>query len=607
MNGTEGVLQQDSMQQNAGTKLRKHRMSTLSLFLMTYCLVAGGYFGMEDMVSLTGPGLTLLILIIFPFLWSIPQALIASELGSAIPEEGGYYKWVQRAFGEYWGFQVGWWRTISCYVDSTLYVILAAAYINAFIPLSGWQNFAVMALIVVFFTVVNIMGLKEVGRITSILMIFVLSTLVVFIIFGISNWQFNPVLPFVPAGQSFMSSIGFGVAFCIWVYSGYESMGTMAGEVENPQIIPKVTLMTIPVVTLVYILPIIFGLASHGNYDLWSVDHGISFVTIMGSYGIPALTLIFMLGAVACNLSLYNSYLASASRGYYVIAEDKLAPPILCKLNKKFGTPHLAIISMAVVNLALSQFGFATLVVIDVVLFMFAYLIWFLAAIALRVKEPNLERPFKAPFGTKGMIVMTVAPAIICVTAFFTNGLNYLIGGSLGLLTGPVFYVIFKKLYGGLDNKKFLSPAQKKGVSILSASILACLLAGSILLYFQSVSAREAFDDAYGRNLSASYDREHSRYIIPEDSFAMDMTDRNNEDAETRIWYYYGDLTGDVYVYDETGDMAEFSRTAFIIYEQLSGVGLSQIDIYSDDYWFIAYEDDEYDSFMDILHYLLGA
>ena len=258
------------------------------------------------------------------------------------------------------------------------------------------------------------------------------------------------------------------------------------------------------------------------------------------------------------------------------------------------------------VNLALSQFGFATLVVIDVVLFMFAYFIWFLSAIALRIKEPDLERPYRIPFGTKGMIIMTVAPAIICVTAFFTNGLNYLIGGSLGLLTGPVFYVIFKKKYGGLDNTKKLSAGQKKGVAALSAAILACLVAGSVLLFLQSISSRDSFDEAFNSSLSANYDRERGKYIISEDSFAMDMTDRNNEDAETRIWYYYGDLTGDIYVYDETGDMEEFSQTAFMIYEQLSGAGLSQIDIYSDDYWFVAYEDDEYTDFTDILYYLSG-
>ena len=599
------MIEQESKRRGAQAVLKKHRMSTMTVFFLTYCLVAGGYFGMEDMVSMTGPGLALLILIIFPFFWSIPQALIASELGSAIPEEGGYYKWVQRAFGEFWGFQVGWWRTISCYVDSTLYIILATAYINAFVPLGEWESILVRVLIVLFFTVINLIGLKEVGRITTILMIFVLSTLVVFIIFGVSNWQFNPVLPFIPEGQSFMSSIGFGIAFCIWVYSGYESMGTMSGELENPQIIPKVTLMTIPVVTLVYILPIIFGLASHGNYDQWSVDHGISFVTIMGSYGIPALTMIFMLGAVACNLSLYNSYLASASRGYYVIAEDKLAPPILCKLNKKFGTPHIAIISMAIVNLFLSQFGFATLVVIDVVLFMFAYLIWFLAAIALRIKEPNLERPFKIPFGTKGMIVMTIVPAIICVAALFTNGLNYLIGGSIGILTGPLAYVIFKKIYGGLDGKKTLSPGLKKSVTVLSAIICLCILIGGVLLFNESVKANESFDEMYNDSLHINYERDKTRYIIAEDSFAMDMYDNNHEDVDTRIWFYYGDVTGDIYIYEEFADEVAFSLAAFPIFLQVADAGLSQIDIYNDDFWFVAYDGDEYTDHTDILAYLL--
>ncbi len=47
------------------------------------------------------------------------------EVGISKPQEGGYYKWVQEALGEFWGFQAGWWRTISIYIDNTLYVILA--------------------------------------------------------------------------------------------------------------------------------------------------------------------------------------------------------------------------------------------------------------------------------------------------------------------------------------------------------------------------------------------------------------------------------------------------------------------------------------------------
>ena len=477
------VLAQDGANQ-PGAALKKHKMSTLAVFFMIISLTAGGYFGLEDLVSLSGPGLAILILIVFPFFWSIPQALIAAELGSAMPQEGGYYVWVQRAFGEFWGFQAGWWRTVSCYIDSTLYIILAAAYVNAFVPLSPLQNFFVMAAIVLFFTVINLLGIKEVGKVTSGLMIFVFATLGIFVIFGALNWQYNPVIPFIPEGQGLIESLGFGFAFCIWIYSGYESMGTMAGEVQNARkIIPKATLLTIPVVTALYVLPIIFGLGSYGSYYAWSVDYGITFTDIVASWGVPGLVPIFTLGALACFFALYNSYLASASRGYYVLAEDKLSPPVLSKLNERFKTPHVAIISMGVINLVLSQFGFATLVVINVLLFMFSYLAWFLAAVALRMKEPNMERPFKIPFGTKGMVAMVVAPVIICITALFTNGLVYLIGGCIGLLSGPIAYVIFKKKYGGIDGNKTLTKEQKRSTIRLIALILACMVIGGGILY----------------------------------------------------------------------------------------------------------------------------
>jgi amino acid transporter len=69
--------------------------------------VAGGAFGIEEMISASGPGLTLLMLIVLPFIWAGPQALVSAELGSAIPEAGGFYKWVQRGLGEFWAFQAG--------------------------------------------------------------------------------------------------------------------------------------------------------------------------------------------------------------------------------------------------------------------------------------------------------------------------------------------------------------------------------------------------------------------------------------------------------------------------------------------------------------------
>lgn len=597
---------------SATSELKKYAISRFTVFIMIFVLVCGGYFGIENIVSSSGPGLAILILVLFPIFWAVPQALIASELGSALPEEGGYYKWVQRAFGEFWGFQVGWWRTISCYVDSALYIVLAAGYIGVFVELTDLQSYLVKATLVLFFTWINYRGIQEVGRLSNILTIYVFITLIVFLILGFSHWQYNPVIPFVAEGQTIWQSLGFGIAICIWFFSGYESMGTMAGEMKNPQLISKMSLLTIPVVILVYVSPILAGMAFYGDYASWSADGAVNFVSMAGSFGIPGLLLAFTIGAVACNLSLYNAYLASGSRGFFVIADDKLAPPVLTKVNKKHGTPHIAIFSMTIVNLILVQFGFSTLVVIDVMLFMFAYLVWFLSAVALRVKEPALPRPFRIPVGTVGMALMCIIPVFICITAFFTNGISYLLGGAIGLISGPIVYVIFKYRYGGMNQQKFMARKERPwaiGLTIVLAIVIAV---GGVLFANNRADAYAGFQELYEQYFAASYEKVNMHADLEQDSFAMPLTDLTDSEVETVIWYYQGEFTGDVYLGGAYDDEMDFARAAFRVTEALGGsaedgLPLSYAEIYSDDYYFYIEYGEVYASAQEIYDYYLMA
>ena len=96
------------------------------------------------------------------------------------------------------------------------------------------------------------------------------------------------------------------------------------------------------------------------------------------------------------------------------------------------------------------MFPFGVIVVVDAILFMSAYVLIFVAACILRIKEPDLERPFKVPFATKGFIAMCVPPISIVFIALFINGTDYFVGGMLALLSGPVAYFIFKRKFGGL-------------------------------------------------------------------------------------------------------------------------------------------------------------
>jgi amino acid transporter len=469
--------------------LKKHRISTSTVVFMIFCLCAAGAYGIEDMIPQAGPGLTLVMLIVLPFLWSTPMGLVAAELGSAIPEEGGFYKWVQRACGEFWGFQAGWWRTISIYVDNTIYVVLAGSYFAAVVDLTATEEYLFKASMIVFFVYINIRGIKDVGTVSATISILVMIAFALVAAFGFANWQSNPFDPFIPPDQTLLQSIGAGIAIGVWVYSGYESMSTMAGEVEDPQVIPRATLITVPLIMAVYILPTMGGLASLGSWNQWASEGGLSYTDVVASQ-IPALAILFVFVAVIAQFSIFNTYITSGSRGFFALAEDNLAPKALVKCSKDRGVPYIAVLSLGAFSLIACTFPFEVIVVVDVMLFMAAYVLIFIAACILRVKEPDLERPFKIPLGTKGFIAMCIPPVAIAFLALFISGTDYFLGGMLALFSGPVAYFIFKRKYGGLAKtdavRHPVNPKTRLGIGDTKrmAWMFGCLTAAGVIAIF---------------------------------------------------------------------------------------------------------------------------
>jgi amino acid transporter len=429
--------------------LGQYELKTSTVVFMIFCLCAAGAYGIEEMIPQSGPGLTLVILMILPFIWSTPMGLVAAELGSALPQEGGYYKWVQRACGEFWGFQAGWWRTISVYFDNTIYVVLAGSYLGSVLELSATQEYLFKASIVIFFTYINIRGIRDVGAVSTVLSILVLAAFAMVAAVGFANWQTNPFVPFIPPDQSLLQSVGYGFAIGLWMYSGYESMSTVAGELKDPQVIPRATLITVPLIMAVYILPTMAGLASLGNWSEWATEGGLSYSDVVTQF-VPALGVIFVVIAILAQFSIFNTYIASGSRGFFALAEDNLAPPVLVKCSKERGVPYVAVLSLGIFSLIICMFPFGVIVVVDVMLFMSAYALIFISACILRVREGDLPRPFRVSLGTKAFIAMCVPPLIIVFIAFLISGTDYFVGGMAALATGPVMYLVFKRKYGGL-------------------------------------------------------------------------------------------------------------------------------------------------------------
>lgn len=439
-----------SMENSNG--LKKSKIGLLGVVGMIYAMTAAGAYGIEDMVSSSGPGMTVVMLFVLPLLWAFPIALSSCELGSAIPEECGYYKWVQRALGEYWGFQVGWLKDVGIFINNATFVVLAGDYIASFMHLSVAAGYAVKIAIILIFMILNIRGVKEVALVSTIISIFIVVAFAGITIIGFTHMNYNPFDPFVAEGQTVVGSVGASIAIGMWMYAGYETMSSLAGELQDPQIIPKGILLALPLIIATYVLPTIASVGSIGQWESWGSE-GVSYIDVALQYA-PAFAVLFVTVAAASNISMFNVYLATGARNFFIVAEDNLFPKFLTKVGKKYGTPYVTIVGLSLVSVFLCIFPFSALVTAVALLNMGFYSLILISQIRLRKLEPDLPRPFRIKLGgDTGNMIFCAIPIAVAFVALYINGTDYFVGGLVAMCSGPIAYMIFKPIFGGLFKK----------------------------------------------------------------------------------------------------------------------------------------------------------
>src|SRR5262245_59248017 len=93
-------------------------LSVLTLAGTIFIFISSGPFGLEPMVREGGPGAAPLMLLVTLLFWGLSHVLVATELSSAVPEEGGFIRWIELAFGGFWGFQAAFWYWIKMLADT---------------------------------------------------------------------------------------------------------------------------------------------------------------------------------------------------------------------------------------------------------------------------------------------------------------------------------------------------------------------------------------------------------------------------------------------------------------------------------------------------------
>ena len=427
------------------TKAPAKKAGVLYFVFVMFAYTTGGPFGVEEMVTTSGPGLTLLYLLVLPFFWCIPVSLVAAELTTTIPVEGGFYRWVRASFGDFWGFLAGWWNWSASWLLGGSYAVLFSDYLANYFPfLAGWKHYAVSVALISVLAYVNTRGIQMVGRVATVLEISVLIPVLLLCVIGAARWRYNPFHPLVPPHVPPFQVFGVGLALGLWLYSGYEQCSSVAEEIENPQrSYPRALAIVVPLSVATYFLPALFSLAALGNWQEWNTAYLSTAAKLIGGGWLGFLiTAAAMLG----NVSLLNATVLTSTRMPSSMAEDGYLPPVFAAKHKKFGTPWIAILISSAIYALLAFHTLAQLLTVYVWLRILVTVLTVLAAWRLRKARPEMKRPFRIPWGGAGLAYVVIAPLAMSVVALVGSDKFALKWGPVPVALGVMAYFVFPKI-----------------------------------------------------------------------------------------------------------------------------------------------------------------
>ncbi|HKM68311.1 MAG TPA: APC family permease [Candidatus Acidoferrum sp.] len=446
-------------------------MTLWPLVAATFFMVSGGTYGTEAIISGAGYGRGILVLLFLPVLWCLPTAFMIGELSSALPQEGGYYAWVRRGLGNFWGFQEAWLSLAASIFDMAIYPTLFVFYLKQMSPWFGEGNHGVLAglFVVVTCAALNLAGIRVVG-ITSLWLFFLLS-----LPFGLIV-LLTPVKLGVFAGEPHVAAAGAGsgllaaVLVAMWNYMGWDNASTIAQEVERPQrTYPKAMIAAVILVSLTYIAPFLAVYFTGTPASAFAEDG--SWAAVAGQLGgkimgFEWLRFMVTIGGMMSAFGMFNALVMSYSRLPLAMAKDGMMPKVFGKVTRKNETPWVAIVVLASCWALCLGLGFKRLVTLDIMLYGAALMLEFVTLVVLRVREPKLRREFRVPGGMAGAVTCGIFPLALLLLSLVESGnetilgMNGLVFGFAIIVAGFAMYYATRKLQA-----RFAGEAAPQGVA----------------------------------------------------------------------------------------------------------------------------------------------
>jgi amino acid transporter len=417
-------------------------MTLLALVGALYFMVSGGPYGLEELARAVGWRGAILVIVLTPLAWSVPTALMVGELASALPEEGGYYAWVRRALGPFWGYQEAWSSLAASVFDMAIYPTLFVLYAQRLWPAIGAHPVLAGACMMAVATAFNLAGAWAVGEGSAAMTALLLAPFAVLVAIALGSHGRGAG---VEAARLAPTDLAGGVVVAMWNYMGWDNASTVAGEVDRPQrTYPVAVIVAVVLVAVTYVVPV--AAMGAAGVDARTFETG-AWADVARAFGGAPLGAAVVVGGVVSAFGMYNALLLSYSRLPAVLAEDGYLPRAFALRLRRGGAPWIAVLACSAVWMLSLGLSFERLVSLDILLYGTSLVLEFVALVVLRVREPGLARPFRVPGGVTGAAVLGVGPVLLLAFALVKNAdervgpVNALVFAAGVLAVGPIAYL----------------------------------------------------------------------------------------------------------------------------------------------------------------------
>lgn len=438
----------DSIHRSIESKSLRRTLGAMDLILLGIgCVIGTGIFVLTGIAAAryAGPGIT--ISFVIAGVACIFTALAYAELAAAVPASGTVYAYSYVSLGEIFAWLAGWSLIMEYSVGASAVAagwsgyfteLLRSTGINlpaalSKIPADGGYINLPAALIVLFIMLLLIVGTKESAAINKILVLVKLAVIFIFIVLAapaINTMNWEPLLPFGLLG------VAQGASLIFFAYTGFDVSATAAEECRNPnRDLPIGIIGSLIICTLLYIVvaAIMTGVVSYTTLD---TPAPVTYA--LNAIGQNLGAAIVGTGAIAGITTVLLVLMFGQSRLLFSMSRDGLIPERICKVHHKFGTPHVITMIVGIsVALVAGFMPMGDMAELANVCILFVFILAAAGVLVLRIKSPELKRPFRCP----ALPVIAIAAIFSCSYLIFSLSAATWYRFAIWSLLGLIIYL----------------------------------------------------------------------------------------------------------------------------------------------------------------------